>query len=607
MSFKGMSANPMSGIYIPPFMRRKYEEERRNAATSQAGTNVDKENAVTAVTEPPREGGSSKNDEDRSSLSSLSSESFQKDMWEALRRSLVAIVNKVSINNMEVIAVECLRENLIRGRGLLCRALMRAQEANPGMSAIFACLVAIINKELPIVGELLVKRLVWRWTKCFKRRDKPGMLNSGIFLAHLVIQRVQADLLLLKMLSCYLCSEKTTPDDIEIATALIRVSFKYLEANNAAAFRVILDPLREFVRQPSLDLQSQSLLEELLKEIRDWQRLKSTQPFLPAELDLVPEGEHVTHDIDLEGSIDPENHLDTFQYDPNYDENEAKYNEKKIAILGDDAFPEDAADPDAMEEESPEERDDANEAVVGKEDTSDEPQPSSLTSSLALPNEALVKLDKEIFLLSRNSMRGEEMAHKILKKIPPGSEHEVARMIVESCCHEKVFSRYYSILAERLCKTDARYQTFFTTLFRETYAKVEEMTVDDIDKACRLFAHLLRSGAIRWTVLSGITLTQDEGAASSRIFVAHLLAFVAEDITVAALVKKIQEPEVAPSFSGIFRRDSLENARFCINFFEQVRKPLALGPLTDPLREWYNVASATNEQQRKRKREEEKH
>lgn len=53
-------------------------------------------------------------------------------------------------------------QNLERGRGLLCRTLMKSQLASTEFSATFAALVAIINTKLPEVGELLLKRVVWQ-------------------------------------------------------------------------------------------------------------------------------------------------------------------------------------------------------------------------------------------------------------------------------------------------------------------------------------------------------------------------------------------------------------------------------------------------------------
>jgi pre-mRNA-splicing factor CWC22 len=48
-------------------------------------------------------------------------------MWELLRKSINAIVNKVNISNIQYIIVELLNENILKGKGLLARAIIKSQ------------------------------------------------------------------------------------------------------------------------------------------------------------------------------------------------------------------------------------------------------------------------------------------------------------------------------------------------------------------------------------------------------------------------------------------------------------------------------------------------
>ena len=57
---------------------------------------------------------------------SQSSEAHQKYMWEQLRKSINGIINKVNVSNISNIIVELFSENLMRGKGLLARAIMKA-------------------------------------------------------------------------------------------------------------------------------------------------------------------------------------------------------------------------------------------------------------------------------------------------------------------------------------------------------------------------------------------------------------------------------------------------------------------------------------------------
>ena len=58
--------------------------------------------------------------------------------WEALRKSLNGLINKVNVANIANIVPELFQENLVRGRGLFVRAIMKAQMASPGFTHIYA-------------------------------------------------------------------------------------------------------------------------------------------------------------------------------------------------------------------------------------------------------------------------------------------------------------------------------------------------------------------------------------------------------------------------------------------------------------------------------------
>ncbi|KAF5833654.1 hypothetical protein DUNSADRAFT_9964 [Dunaliella salina] len=49
-------------------------------------------------------------------------------------------------------------ENLVRGRGLFCRSLMKSQLASPSFSPVYSALVAVVNTKFPELGELLLHR-----------------------------------------------------------------------------------------------------------------------------------------------------------------------------------------------------------------------------------------------------------------------------------------------------------------------------------------------------------------------------------------------------------------------------------------------------------------
>jgi pre-mRNA-splicing factor CWC22 len=82
------------------------------------------------------------------------------------------------VANLSNIAIELFQENLVRGRGLLCRAIMKAQVASPTFTHVYAALMAIVNTKLPEIGELLLKRLITQFKKAYRRNDKVRVCSS---------------------------------------------------------------------------------------------------------------------------------------------------------------------------------------------------------------------------------------------------------------------------------------------------------------------------------------------------------------------------------------------------------------------------------------------
>lgn len=101
-----------------------------------------------------------------------SSQEHQKFMWENLRKSINGMINKVNVSNIQNIILELFNENLLRGRGLLTKAIFKAQMASPTFTHVYAALVAVINTKLPSVIKILISRYIIQFQKAYKRNNK---------------------------------------------------------------------------------------------------------------------------------------------------------------------------------------------------------------------------------------------------------------------------------------------------------------------------------------------------------------------------------------------------------------------------------------------------
>ena len=369
-----------------------------------------------------------------------SSAEYQRLAWDALRKSITGIVNRVNVGNIKHVVPELFSENLIKGRGLFARSIMKAQAASLPFTPVFAALVSIINTKLPMVGELLLHRLVSQFRRAFKRNDKVcqrAVHNSKLtpsyqtvchstttFVAHLVNQGVAHELIALQILVLLL--ERPTDDSIEIAVGFTREVGAFLQENSPKANATVFERFRAVLNEGNISHRVQYMIEVLMQVRKDKYK---DNPILAEGLDLVEEEEQITHEIQLEEDLKVEEGLSTypiscmslrtdgllsdiFKFDPNYIENEEKYKAIKAEILG-----EGSSDDESGSEEGDSEDD--------EEGTSENPLLASLSkyASAVLEKEGiedrtetnLVNLRRVIYLTIMNALNYEEAVHKLLK------------------------------------------------------------------------------------------------------------------------------------------------------------------------------------------------
>ena len=127
---------------------------------------------------------------DNNTVRDASSPEYQRIAWEALKKSINGLVNKINASNVKNIVPELFSENVVRGKGLFARSVMKSQMASPQFSPVFAALVAVTNTKFPELGELVVKRVVLQFRRAFRRNDKSVCVAATKFLASLVNQQV---------------------------------------------------------------------------------------------------------------------------------------------------------------------------------------------------------------------------------------------------------------------------------------------------------------------------------------------------------------------------------------------------------------------------------
>lgn len=232
-------------------------------------------------------------------ITDKASQAYQRIAWEALKKSIHGYINKVNVDNIGIITRELLKENIVRGRGLLCRSIIQAQTASPTFTHVYAALVSIINSKFPNIGELLLKRLVITFKRGFRRNDKTICIAASRFVAHLVNQRVAHEILALEILT--LLVETPTDDSVEVAIAFLKECGQKLTEVTAKGVNAIFEMLKNILHEGKLDQRVQYMIEVVFQIRKDG--FKDHQAVAEA-LELVEEDDQFTHLIMLDEATD---------------------------------------------------------------------------------------------------------------------------------------------------------------------------------------------------------------------------------------------------------------------------------------------------------------
>lgn len=242
-------------------------------------------------------------------ITDKTSEAYQRISWEALKKSLHGFINKINIDNIGVVTRELLKENIVRGRGLMCRSIIQAQAASPTFTHVYAALVAIINSKFPSIGELLLQRLVITFRRGFRRNDKTICVTASKFIAHLVNQRVAHEILALEILT--LLVETPSSDSVEVAIAFLKECGQKLTEVSGKGVNAIFEMLKNVLHEGRLEKRVQYMIEVIFQIRKDG--FKDHVPVIE-RLELVEEDDQFTHLIMLEEATETQDILSKFKH-----------------------------------------------------------------------------------------------------------------------------------------------------------------------------------------------------------------------------------------------------------------------------------------------------
>jgi pre-mRNA-splicing factor CWC22 len=510
----------------------------------------------------------------QAAITDKSSNEYQRLAWEALKKSIHGLVNKVNIPNISQVVRELFKENIVRGRGLFCRSVMQAQLFSSTFTNVYASLMAIINMKFPQIGELLLKRLIAQFKTSYKQNKKDQCIATCKFIAHLVNQNVAHEILALQILTLLL--ENPTNHSVEVAIGLLKECGKKLSIESPRSLHALFETLRNILNQQTDlvdDKRIQYMIEVMFAVRKDDFK---DYPVLLKELDLVPDSEQFTHFLSVDDpDIDVESGLNIFKFDPDYQENENKYKILKQEILdesdsssdgesGDDDDEEESDEDDEEKEKNEAEKKESNQMIIDETETN------------------LVSLRRTIYLTIQSSLDFQECAHKLLKmNIKQSQQSEFCQMILDACAQQRTYERFYGLLAQRFCELKKEFVEAYEEIFKQQYETCHRLETVKLRNVSKFLSHLLYTDSISWGVFECVHLNEEETTSSSRVYLKNLLLDLSEHMGIIKMRERFNDLTLQEFFQGLFPRDNPRNTRFSINFFTSI----GLGAFTEELRE----------------------
>ena len=338
-------------------------------------------------------------------------------------------------------------------------------------------------------------------------------MSSTRFIAHLVNQQIVHELLSLEVLTLLL--DSPTDDSVEVAITFLRECGQKLSEVSPRGINAIFESLRTVLHESNLDKRTQYMIEVMFQVRKDGFK---DNPAVLEELDLVEEEDQYTHTvplIDEEKRLDGEEILNVFKFDPDFEQNEAKYEGLKKSLLGSD----DDSDGGSDDKDSGSSDDSSD----GDEDDDSDKEEDISAPILDQTETNIIALRRTIYLTIQSSLDFEETVHKLMKlNLKPGHEMELCHMVIDCCAQQRTYEKFFGLLAQRLCLRNRDYVEPFSKIFVDSYNTCHRLEIGKLRNVTKLFSHLLFTDAIGWAVLSVIHLNEHETTSSSRIFIKML-------------------------------------------------------------------------------------
>lgn len=462
----------------------------------------------------------------------------QQQAWVKLRADIDAAIGSNTPGGL-------LRLDLNRGRGLLCRALLQRLLSGHLKPQEVAAVVSQTHQHYPEVTELLLQRTVALFKKGYTDNNHLLVDQTALLLCALTTRGLVEDILVFQIFQVLL-DKDPTPRAVQLAVLMLQAAAGYLEQHSRPAVDMVFGRLRDMLQLGVVPTSLQRLITEAMRQRRDG------FPKPPAG----PETEPIFVDLAQEAS--PQSELNHYRFDPDYEATQKEFEALQAQI-----FP--VSEPQAQAEAE------AADPVT------------DMTSA------ALLHDQKSIYLTIMSSMSADEAVHKLAQL---ARKHEIEQdvlldMVVKCCAQEKTYSKYFGVVAEKLCRLGPSWKNAFTAQVCEKYDSIYQYEGAQLRNIGKLCGHLVAADALDVAdTLGHIEVSEEKTTSAGRVFLKFLFQQMVEELGVAELKAICSDDLVKHRLRGMFpvvdvTRADANHIMFSINYFTAI----GLGVLTEEMRE----------------------
>lgn len=488
---------------------------------------------------------------------------FQRENWEMIRSHVSPIISNLTMDNLLDSYKQLFQVNIVVGGNIVCQNVVNfiLKKQNKGQIPALAALITLLNSDVPEIGETLIKELMLTFVKQFNHRDYISCDNILQCLSILFLYDVAHEIIILQILLLLL--EKNY---LQFVISVLKTCGWKLALVSRKTHNMIWEKLRYILQTQDLSKTVRESLEELF-EIRQTDYKNGSQGLL-----VLDSGDYTvnTHSYIVNDEDRANIKLGDFKECTRFDELTKVFDALRQKIW--------------INNES-------------NEDTTEHLQINDMTST----ND--VEFKKKIYLVLKSSLSGDEAAHKLLRlKVANNLKKTVVDIIIKSSLQESTFSKFYSILSERVITFHRSWQIAYNETFEKNYTEdIEDFETEQLRILGKLWGHLISYEFLPMKCLTIIKLTEEDSCPQGRIFIKFLFQELVNELG----LNELQTRLASIKLEGMFPLEGDgDHIRYSINFFTAI----GLGVLTEKMRSQLTIVQEiedAQEEEERLKREEE--